>query len=464
MVKPTSPYSLTTENGQSIDLPEALLLWLDNRRVEEVECVVSDIVGIGRGKTMPARKFFRAQRMFLPSSIFYQTITGNYAEVDIKNAWTESDLVLVPDYATARAVPWTSDVTMQVIHDLETQDEQPVGFAPRNVLKRVIQLYNDQGWKPVVAPELEFYLTKRNINPDDPISPPVGRSGRRGVSRQAYSISGVDEYEKVVDDIYDFAEAQGLEIDTLMQEGGAGQLEINLNHGDPVDLADQVFLFKRTIREAALRHDCYATFMAKPMEDQPGSAMHLHQSVVDSRTGKNIFNTEDDQPSDNFYHFIGGQQTLLHSAVCILAPYVNSYRRLVPDASAPINLEWGTDNRSTGIRVPVSAPQARRVENRVVGMDANPYLAMAACLACGYLGMTDKIKARESVETEAYNLPRSLPVGVLEALDLYEENEPLKDILGQTFSSVYSAIKREEYKEYLRVISPWEREHLLLNV
>lgn len=464
MVKPTSPYSLVSENGQSIDLPDALLQWLDNRKVEEVECVVSDIVGIGRGKTMPARKFFRAQRMFLPSSIFYQTITGNYAEVDIKNAWTESDLVLVPDYATARAVPWTSDVTMQVIHDLETQDEQPVGFAPRNVLKRVIKLYHDKGWKPVVAPELEFYLTKRNINPDDPITPPVGRSGRRGVSRQAYSISGVDEYEKIVDDIYDFAEAQGLEIDTLMQEGGAGQLEINLNHGDPVDLADQVFLFKRTIREAALRHDCYATFMAKPMEDQPGSAMHLHQSVVDMHTGENIFNNQNNQPSDHFYHFIGGQQTLLHSAICILAPYVNSYRRLVRDASAPINLEWGTDNRSTGIRVPVSAPQARRVENRVVGMDANPYLAMAACLACGYMGMTDGIKAREPVDTEAYNLPRSLPVGVLEALDLYEQNEPLKDILGQTFSSVYSAIKQEEYKEYLRVISPWEREHLLLNV
>jgi glutamine synthetase len=465
-VKPASPYPTdkSADNAQCIALPDALHEWLDSRRVEEVECIVSDIVGIGRGKTMPARKFFRAQRMFLPSSIFYQTITGNYAEVDIPNAWTESDLVLVPDYATARAVPWTSDVTMQVIHDLQTQDELPVGFAPRNVLKRVLEKYHEKGWRPVVAPELEFYLTKRNINPDDPISPPVGRSGRRGVSRQAYSISGVDEYEKVVDDIYDFAEAQGLEIDTLMQEGGAGQLEINLNHGDPVDLADQVFLFKRTIREAALRHDCYATFMAKPMEDQPGSAMHLHQSVVDIHTGENIFNDVNDQPSDHFYHFIGGQQTLLHSVVCILAPYVNSYRRLVPDASAPINLEWGTDNRSTGIRVPVSAPQARRVENRVVGMDANPYLAMAACLACGYLGMVDKVKARESIETEAYNLPRSLPVGVIEALDLYESNEQVKEILGQTFSSVYSAIKREEYKEFLRVISPWEREHLLLNV
>lgn len=465
----TSSFSSGTDRNRShqdlgFKLPEALQEWLGERKLEEVECVVSDIVGIGRGKTMPARKFFRAQPMYLPSSIFYQTITGNYAEVDIPNAWTEADLVLVPDYATARAVPWTSDVTMQVIHDLQTQDDQPVGFAPRNVLKRIINLYHEKGWRPVVAPELEFYLTKRNINPDDPISPPVGRSGRHGVSRQAYSITGVDEYEKVVDDIYDFAEAQGLEIDTLMQEGGAGQLEINLNHGDPVDLADQVFLFKRTIREAALRHDCYATFMAKPMENEPGSAMHIHQSVVDIHTGENIFNTDDDNPSDLFYHFIGGQQKCLNSVVCMLAPYVNSYRRLVPDASAPINLEWGTDNRSTGIRVPVSGPQARRVENRVVGMDANPYLAMAACLACGYLGMTQGIIARDPIDTEAYDIPRSLPVGVIEALDLFEKNESIRELLGPTFSSVYIAIKREEYKEFLRVISPWEREHLLLNV
>ena len=182
------------------------------------------------------------------------------------------------------------------------------------------------------------------------------------------------------------------------------------------------------------------------------------------KTGDNIFNTKNDQPSELFYHFIGGQQKLLNSVVCILAPYVNSYRRLVPDASAPINLEWGQDNRSTGIRVPVSDPQARRVENRVVGMDANPYLAMAAVLACGYIGMVQQINARDSIDTEAYELPRSLPVGVVEALDLFENNESIRDLLGQTFSSVYIAIKREEYKEFLRVISPWEREHLLLNV
>ena len=192
-------------------------------------------------------------------------------------------------------------MTLQVIHNVEDLAGRPVPVAPRNVLKRVVALYEAEGWRPVVAPEMEFYLIKPNLNPNEPIEPPVGRTGRQMVSRQAYSMSAVDEYGKVIDDIYDFAEAQGFEIDTIIQEGGAGQVEINLLHGDPIKLADQVFFFKRTIREAALRNNCFATFMAKPMQDEPGSAMHIHQSVVDAKTGQNIFTDEKGAPTKAFY-------------------------------------------------------------------------------------------------------------------------------------------------------------------
>ncbi len=445
-------------------LPAHLRAWLGGHDIEEVETVVPDMVGIGRGKAMPGRKFIQQRHMYLPTSIFFQTITGAYAEPNIPNAWAESDLIFMPDLSTARAVPWTSDVTIQVICDVLNQDGTRNPLAPRNVLKRVLDHYAAEGWRPLVAPEMEFYLTKPNVDPDMPIAPPIGRTGRRGVGRQTYSISGVDEYPDVVDDIYDFAEAQGLEIDTVMQEGGAGQLEINLNHGDPVDLADQVFMFKRTIREAALRHDCYATFMAKPMEGEPGSAMHIHQSVVDIRTGSNVFNDANGEPTNLFHGFLGGQQKYLNAAVCILAPYVNSYRRMVPGASAPINLEWGTDNRSTGFRIPISKAESRRIECRVVGMDANPYLAMAACLACGYLGMKEGLKPRPPVASDAGELPHELPHDVLEALHLFEAEPKLQALLGDQFSQLYIAIKRAEHNEFLRVISPWEREHLMLNV
>ena len=445
-------------------LPATFTDWLEGRRIEEVECIVPDIAGISRGKAMPSSKFAKEDRMFLPTSIFHQTISGDYVDMPIANQWTESDMVLRPDYATATAVPWADDVTLQVIHDVEDLSGTPVGVAPRNVLKRVLALYAAEGWAPVVAPEMEFYLIKPNLNPNEPIEPPVGRTGRQMVSRQAYSMSAVDEYGKVIDDIYDFSEAQGFEIDTIIQEGGAGQVEINFLHGGPLELADQVFLFKRTIREAALRNQCFATFMAKPMQDEPGSAMHIHHSVVDVKTGLNIFTGPDDEATDLFYGFVAGLQRHVPTTICIFAPYVNSYRRFVPNGAAPINLEWGPDNRTTGIRVPISGPAARRVENRVVGMDCNPYLALAASLACGYLGMKNGLKPREAVAGEAYRQPRALPRDLLTALDLFENCPEITAVLGEEFCALYKAIKRDEVETFIQVISPWERDHLLLNV
>ncbi len=186
--------------------------------------------------------------------------------------------------------------------------------------------------------------------------------------------------------------------------------------------------------------------------------------MFSAKTGKNIFTDAKGGPSKLFFGFLGGQQNYLQSVICILAPYVNSYRRLIPDASAPTNLEWGRDNRTTGLRIPVSRPASRRVENRVVGMDSNPYLAIAACLACGYLGMKNKSVPRSEVTGEAYELPHSLPRDVLTALNLFDQSAEIQEILGKEFSQIYMAIKRHEHEEFLQVISPWEREHLLLNV
>ncbi len=444
-------------------LPEAARDYISGRRVDEVECIIGDIAGVARGKAMPASKFAKQTSFFLPNSIFLQTITGEWAD-NPTGAFTEPDMILVPDFSTATASPWTADVTLQVIHDAQDQDGTPVPTAPRNVLRRIVQLYAAEGWRPVVAPEMEFFLVARNIDPNMPIIPPMGRSGRRAAGKQAYSMSAVDEYGKVIDDIYDFAEAQGFEIDGILQEGGAGQVEINLAHGDPVRLADEIFFFKRLIREAALRHDCFATFMAKPIEGEPGSAMHIHHSVVDLKTGKNIFSDKKGHETDAFLHFVAGMQTHLPGAVALLAPYVNSYRRYVPDFAAPINLEWGRDNRTTGLRVPISDPEARRLENRLAGMDCNPYLGLAASLACGYLGLKAGLMPRPECTTDAYNIETDLPYNLGDALDLLEENTALREVLGTEFCSVYDSVKRNEYKEFLQVISPWEREHLLLNV
>ena len=445
-------------------LPEAARAYLEGRKLDEVECIISDLPGIARGKAVPATKYARQDSFHLPDSIFYQTISGDWGEAAGAEGFIERDMILKPDISTATAAPWTGDWTIQVIHDAFDRKGNPVPFAPRNVLKRVVDLYHAKGWKPIVAPEMEFYLVARNIDPAKPIEAMMGRSGRPAAARQAYSMTAVDEFGPVIDDIYDFAEAQGFEIDGITQEGGAGQLEINLRHGSPVKLADEVFYFKRLIREAALRHDCFATFMAKPIEDEPGSAMHIHHSIIDIETGLNAFSGPQGGETDLFFHFIGGLQKYLPAAIAIMAPYVNSYRRYVRNHAAPVNLEWGRDNRTTGIRIPLSDAKARRVENRLAGMDCNPYLCIAASLACGYLGMVNEIWPSKQYKGDAYEGEEDVPRVMGDALDLFEDAKELHEILGPEFARVYSIVKRTEYEEFLQVISPWEREHLLLNV
>ncbi|HEU0221400.1 MAG TPA: glutamine synthetase family protein [Paracoccaceae bacterium] len=457
--------SLSTSPQLSRNDFDGLRDWIRTHGVEEIECVTPDFAGIARGKVMPAAKFMREAGIKLPTSTFFGTINGDYAEEGGAITYTDPDLTLVPDISTARAVPWATDVSLQIIHDVIGRDGEPFPLSPRQVLARICNLYADQGWIPVVAPELEFYLTKPNTDPDLPLEPPVGRSGRQSHGNQAYSLSAVDEYERIIELIYDYADAQNLEIDTIIQEAGAAQLEINTVHGHPVRLADEIFLYKRLIREAALRCGCYATFMAKPYEDQPGSAMHIHMSVGD-REGQNIFSHPDGQASDLHDWFIGGQQKYFHAAIALAAPYVNSYRRLVPGWAAPINLDWAEDNRTTGLRSPRASAGARRIENRVVGADANPYLALAACLACGYLGMTQKIAPRSKIthETDAYARARDLPYSLLEGIEVLVRSEDLRAVFGPEFVDVYAAVKRTEYDQFMRVISPWERQHLLLNV
>src|SRR5690349_7153283 len=363
-------------------MPNEVRQFFRDHGIQEVEAIIPDMAGIARGKIMPAEKFAEDEGMRLPESIFLQTVTGDYPpETGDAMSPAEIDIVLKADPKTVRRVPWAAEPTAQVIHDCFYSDGRRVTMAPRHVLRNVLELYAQRGWEPVIAPELEFYLIEPNIDADYPLKPPVGRSGRAEPGRQSYSIAAVNEFDPLFDDLYAFCEAQDIEIDTLIHEDGAAQMEINLLHGNAISLADQVFLFKRTAREAALRHKMYATFMAKPMAREPGSAMHIHQSVKDKRSGQNIFSDPSGKPSPLFFSFIAGLQKYLPSAMSLFAPNVNSYRRITRHLAAPINTQWGYDNRTAGLRVPVSSPESRRIENRVGGADANPYLAIAASLA-----------------------------------------------------------------------------------
>lgn len=438
--------------------------WLKKRGVTEVECLVPDMAGSPRGKIMPAHRFVREEGVRMPESLFLQTVTGEWPDDMSVIHPAESDMELVPDVDSIRLVPWATDVTAQVIHDCIHHDGTPVEISPRYVLRRVLKLYEDHGWDPIVAPELEFFLVAKNVDPDYPLVPPVGRSGRQETVRQSYSIDAVNEFDPLFDDIYDYCEVQELDIDTLIHESGAAQMEINFLHGEALSRADQAFLFKRTVRETALRHDMYATFMAKPMIGEPGSAMHIHQSVQEKGTGRNVFSNRQGKPSGLFLSYIAGLQRYVPAAMGFFAPNVNSYRRIARHDAAPINLKWGYDNRTVGFRVPISSPQARRVENRVAGSDVNPYLALAASLACGYLGMVQGLKPEKPFEGDAYDLDYALPRNLDQSMLLMEECEPLIEVLGAHFIQAYRSIKEREYETFFEVISSWEREFLLLNV
>src|ERR1039457_2242983 len=374
--------------------------------ISEVEAIIPDMAGIARGKIMPAEKFAEDEGMRLPESIFLQTVTGDYPP-DTSEAMSpaEIDIVLRADPKTVRVVPWAAEPTAQVIHDCFYSDGRRVMMAPRHVLRHVLELYEQRGWEPVIAPELEFYLIEPNIDADYPLKPPVGRSGRAEPGRQSYSIAAVNEFDPLFDDIYAFCEAQDIEIDT-----------------------------------------------------------QIHQSVIDKKTRKNIFSNADGTPSALFFSHIAGLQRYVPAAMSLFASNVNSYRRMTRYLPAPINVQWGYDNRTAGLRVPMSSVEARRIENRVGGADANPYIAIAASLACGYLGMVEGLQPTEPISGSAHELPYSLPRSLDEALGRLRACAPLLQTLGEPFVAAYTIVKQAEHEVFLQVISSWEREHLLLNV
>ncbi len=451
----------TVKAAKGVNLSE----WIEEHKIEEIECLLCDMAGIMRGKFLPSHKFLREQKgLRIPEAVFMQCVTGNFIEESEVILDSNPDINMIPVSGSIRSLPWYDDVAAQVICDAEYINGKPVEFAPRYVLKRILELYKQAGWKPMVAPELEFYFVQKNLDPDLPLETPVGLSGRKEAGRQAYGIEAANDFDPVMDLIYDYSAAMNMDIETMAHEAGNVQMEVNFNYGDPLELADQVFLFKRLVRQAALKHNMHATFMAKPHQNEPGSAMHIHQSVLDVETGNNIFATDRGRDSKYLKSYIGGLQKYISAAMPLFAPFVNSYRRISPYSDAPINVHWGHDNRTVGLRIPHSDGTARRVENRVPGVDANPYLAIAGTLACGYLGMKNNMKPKAEITDDAYRLAFSLPKSLHESLSKLHHCRPLKEILGESFVKLYMEVKSFEYDEFNKVISSWERENLLLNV
>ncbi|MDR3482185.1 MAG: glutamine synthetase family protein [Burkholderiaceae bacterium] len=441
---------------------DALKAFFEQRRAQQVECLFADISGYPRGKLMPVHSFAAGAELRIAQAIPMQAVTGDYSYDPIFPD-ADPDIRLVPDYATLKPAPWASVPRAMAIHDCVELDGTPCKFGSRAILKNVLARYQEKGLTPVVAPEIEFYLTAQNVDPNLALTPPVARSGRAEQGHSAYSLHMLNELAPFWDEFRAALDVLGVQSDTWIHETGMSQYEINLMHGDALAVADQAFLFKYAAKEIALKHGINAVFMAKPISGQPGSSMHLHQSIVDEQ-GRNIFSNEDGSESARFRQFIGGLQAYLPDLMLIYAPFVNSYRRFVTGSQAPINMHWGYDNRTAGLRIPISGAAARRVENRIAGADANPYLAIAASLAAGLAGIEEGLTPTEPIVGNGYDHAHDLARGHLIALEQMVKSDSARRLLGTDFVTGFTAVKELEYQSYLHEISAWERRFLLPQV
>lgn len=440
-------------------MPAGLIEWLQQSKARDVELAFADVHGFPRGKTLPAPAFIQGQQLRIARAVPLQSCVGEFPDYSYYGEH-DPDVALVPDYATLKAVPWAKTPRAMVICDNVDHDGGLSPLAPRSVLKQLLARYAARGWTPIVAPELEFYLFAAHGDPAQPFQAPKLPSGRRETGFDAFGFSALGELEAFFDELYQACETLGIATDTCVHEMGPSQFEINLKHGDALKLADDTFMFKTALKEIALRHGLSAVCMAKPLPGQPGSSMHIHQSIVD-RGGANVFSRADGAESPEFFGFIAGLQRYLPELMPLFCPNPNSYRRFVKGMAAPVNLSWGLDNRSVGLRVPVSGPEARRVENRLPGCDANPYLALAASLGAGLAGIEQGLTPDEAVHGNVFKQQAaSLPSTLDAACAAMAAGGAAEALFGAEFSRAYLAVKEVELNDYHRQVSTWERQYL----
>ncbi len=424
-----------------------------------------DINGCLRGKTMPAKsaeKIFK-EGLRLPFSAFAVDIWGT----DVPDAGLvtsgDSDGICRAVPESLSVVPWSEGKTAQVMMSMSDAAGNTFYGDPRHVLSRVLKLFEGQGWTPVVAAELEFYLIDALRDARGGPQPPVSsRTGRRAEGAQNYGLGEMGDFSGVLDDVNRYCRDLGIPADTTISEAGPGQFEINLLHiADALKAADHATLFKRTVKGAAHKNHIDATFMAKPYGDLAGNGMHVHFSILD-KDGKNIFAGSDAKGAPQLRHAVGGLLAHMKDSTAIFAPNANSYRRFKKGSHAPTVLAWGYDNRSSALRIPESGIDATRIEHRVPGADANPYLALAAMLAAAYDGLVNKTEPSAPLsgnihESNAERLPSSWDT----ALDLFEKSSFVDKYFGAEFKKMYVACKRQEKDEIDSRVSSVEHDAYL---
>ncbi|MEL7468931.1 MAG: glutamine synthetase family protein [Pseudomonadota bacterium] len=429
-------------------------------RHAEVFCV--DLNGVCRGKLVPiaALKKLDAGGMKLPSStVGLDLFADDVYEAGLAIQTGDPDGPVTPVPGTLGPMMWADAAhpvaQVQVVPNMP--DGSLAEYDPRNVLSRVVALWAEAGLTPVMALEQEFFLIDAQV-PLPPKNPVTGERLQKG---QVYDLDITRAFAPVLHGIQEAASALGAEAETLITEFGYGQFEVNLTHGpDPLAAADRMIALRRAIRGVARQHGYDATFMAKPWGDTVGSGLHLHLSVLDA-DGCNIFD-DGDGPSAKMRHAIAGCLAHMADAMLIFAPHLNSYRRFIPGFLAPVEALWAIDHRGTAVRVPEASGKAARIEHRVAGGDANPYLMTAAVLAATLSGLQEANEPPAAVSGELHpGLGEALPLTWQAAQARFAESDFIRAWLGQPVQHVFSAQKRQECAKLLARVTDVEMDTYL---
>ncbi|MEE8189854.1 MAG: glutamine synthetase family protein [Kiloniellales bacterium] len=427
---------------------------------EAVDAIFADLSGIVRGKRYPIGYLGKLYEgaVALPASVFLLDTMGTSHDPGgrgFSDGDPDAAVKVIP--GSLKPVPWADRPHCQVMITLE-EDGAPYAFEPRNVLARTVERIGELGLRPVVAFELEFYLLDRKRAegglPQPPVSP---LTGERDSGTQVYGMAEVDSFAGLLEEITAACRAQDIPTGAITKEYAPGQYEINLQHvDDPLLAADHCVMFKRAIKGVARRHGIQATFMAKPYLEQAGSGMHLHISLLDEG-GQNVFDGGEAPASRTLEQAVGGILDILPESMAFLAPNTNSYRRYKPNIFVPIRRCWGFENRSAALRIPLGEGAARRIEHRVAGADANPYLVLATALAGIHHGITRDITPPPAFEGNAgYAVDEGLPLRPRRALECLLESKVLADYFGAEYPGVYAACKTAEQDVFEEAISAQE--------
>ncbi|MDH0484698.1 glutamine synthetase family protein, partial [Pseudomonas sp. GD04015] len=434
-------------------LEEAQAFLEANPDIELFELFVLDANGVPRGKLLHREELpalYESGRP-LPSTMLGLTLHGEDVE-DSGLVWEVGDIDCraYPLSGSLQRMPWRRIPTAAVQVSLHPTEGMPATVAdPRHLLVRVIDGLKADGYHPVMACELEFYLLDQQRDAQGRPQPALDADGGRPRSTQVYGLRELEQIEPFLADLYAACKAQGIPARTAISEYAPGQVEITLEHGDALQAMDQAVRYKRLVKGVAHRHGMQACFMAKPFDHLAGTGMHMHVSLADGQ-GDNLFASEAKEGSPLLRQAVGGMLASLLDSLLLFCPNANSYRRFQANSYAPLAPTWGVDNRTVSLRVPGGPAPTRHVEHRICGADANPYLAAAAILAGIHRGIRERLDPGAPVEGNGYaQATEHLPTDWLASLRALERSDWAREAFGAEFLGVYLAVKRAEYRQFM---------------